>query len=394
MSISSKVKESIERSSWIRKMFEEGARLIKEHGVDNVFDFSLGNPDLDPPDSFYTIMAELTSDKTKGIHGYMSNAGFPDVRETIAKRVSAVQDVRLRQEHIIMTCGAAGGLNVVMKTILNQGEEVIVPRPFFVEYSFYIDNHGGTIVLVDTNSDFSLNSDNIARALNEKTKAVLINSPNNPTGRVYSEEEIRSLADLLDRHSSGIGRPVYLISDEPYREIVYEEKTVPSILKHYSHSIVVTSYSKKLSLAGERIGYIAVNPLCEDSDVLMEGLIMCNRILGFVNAPALMQRLVARLEGSMVAVDVYKKRRDLLTAGLRSAGYEFADPQGAFYLFCKSPDEDDVAFVRHLQKYNILVVPGKGFGGPGYFRIAYCVSEDIIERALPRFREALESWRG
>jgi aspartate aminotransferase len=394
MSISSKVKESIERSSWIRKMFEEGARLIKEHGEDNVFDFSLGNPDLDPPDSFYDIMAELGSDKTKGIHGYMSNAGFPDVRETIAKRVSAVHDVRLQQEHIIMSCGAAGGLNVVMKTILNEGEEVIVPRPFFVEYSFYIDNHGGNIVLVDTNSDFSLNSDNIARALSEKTKAVLINSPNNPTGRVYSEEEIRSLADLLNRHSSGIGRPVYLISDEPYREIVYEDRAVPSILKHYHQSIVVTSYSKKLSLAGERIGYIAINPSCVDGDDLVAGLILSNRILGFVNAPAIMQRLVARLEGTMVAVDVYKKRRDLLAEGLRSAGYDFAEPQGAFYLFCKSPGEDDVAFVKYLQKYNILVVPGKGFGGPGYFRIAYCVSEDIIERALPRFKEALESWQG
>lgn len=389
MSISSKIRDSIEKASWIRKMFEEGARLREEYGEENVFDFSLGNPDPVPPPEVYTIMTELVSERKEGLHGYMPNAGFPDVREAIAGMVAETHGIDIAGRNIVMTCGAAGGLNVVLKTILNPDDQVIVPRPYFAEYGFYIDNHGGRIVLVDTNDDFSLNIQNIKDAINEATAAVLINSPNNPTGRIYSEAEITSLADVL-KSSTDKGRTVYLVSDEPYREIVYENRAVPSILKYYEQSIVVTSYSKSLSIPGERIGYIAINPACREVDSLLSGFILCNRILGFVNAPALMQRLVSRLRGVAVDVSTYKRRRDLLMDGLSDAGYEYTVPQGAFYLFCRSPIEDDVEFVRHLQRYNILAVPGSGFGGPGYFRIAYGVPEGVIKKAIPRFKEALD----
>ena len=389
MSISKEIINSMEKSSWIRKMFETGAELKAKFGAENVFDFSLGNPDVEPPKEFFTEMEKLIKEHPKGIHGYMSNAGFENVRNNIAEKVARDHGVKVGPENIVMTCGAAGGLNTIFKTILNPGEQVIVPKPYFVEYGFYVNNHKGELVLVDTKEDFSLDIENINNAINEKTKAVLINSPNNPTGKIYSEKEIQALARLLDEYSSK-GQTIFLISDEPYREIVYDDVNVPGILEQYNQSIVVTSYSKSLSLPGERIGFIATNPKCKDINLLMNGLILSNRILGFVNAPALMQRVVARLNEVSVKVEIYKARRDLFVEGLKSAGYEFINPEGAFYIFCKSPIEDDVKFVRHLQKYNVLVVPGKGFGGPGYFRISYCISEDIIRKALPKFKQALE----
>jgi len=392
MSISKSIKESMEKSSWIRKMFEEGARLKAEFGAENVFDFSLGNPDLNPPDEFFDILRGFASSGERGVHGYMPNAGFPGVRDTISNKVTRDHGVDINQDCIVMTCGAAGGLNTILKTILNPGEEIIVTVPYFVEYGFYIKNHGGEIVLVKTNDNFSLNVENIREAITEKTKAVLINSPNNPTGRIYSEEEIAYLSDMLREFNSD-ERTIYILADEPYREIVYDDVKVPSILKHYDNSMVVTSYSKSLSLPGERIGYIAVNPSCHEFDELMAGLILSNRILGFVNAPALMQRVVAELTEVSVDVEIYKRKRDLFIEGLSSAGYDYVKPEGAFYIFCKSPSDDDVDFVKHLQKYNILAVPGVGFGGPGYFRLAYCVPEDTIKNSIPKFKEALESYK-
>jgi len=389
MSISTNINAAMEKSSWIRKMFEAGAELKQKHGEENVFDFSLGNPDIEPPAEFYSILEQLISERARGVHGYMPNAGFPDVRGSIAKKVADTHGIEIDGMNIIMTCGAAGGLNVVLKTILDQDEEVIVPKPFFVEYKFYIENHGGRIVMADTNSDFSLNIEKIKDSITEKTKAILINSPNNPTGKVYSENEIESLTALLKNYSDEEGRIMYLISDEPYREIVYDGRKVSSILKFYEHSIVVTSYSKSLSLAGERIGYIAVNPACHEVENFLSGLILCNRISGFVNASAMMQRVVARLTDVTIDTNTYKKRRDIFMDGLTSAGYEFAEPEGAFYIFCRSPIDDDIKFVKHLQDYNILVVPGTGFSGPGYFRISYCVSEDVINRAMPGFKEVL-----
>ncbi|HOQ11274.1 MAG: Aspartate aminotransferase [Spirochaetes bacterium ADurb.Bin218] len=392
MTVSTKIKESIERSSWIRKMFEEGAKLKSQFGAENVFDFSLGNPDLDPPEAFFEVLKKMSLEKKPGVHGYMPNAGFPYVRDAIAKKISREQEVTITGNSIIMTCGAAGGMNVALKTILDPGDEVIVLKPFFAEYGFYISNHNGLMVQVDTAKDFSIDIEAIQRAITEKTRAIIINSPNNPTGKIYSESEIESLCKLLDSKKPG-GRPIFLIADEPYREIAYDGKTVSPILSKYKNAIVINSYSKSLSLPGERIGYIAISPNMEEHDLIMAGLNLCNRILGFVNAPAMMQRIVAELTDSSVAVDIYKKRRDIFAKGLREAGYSFADPEGAFYLFVKTPTEDDVAFIGHLQKFNILAVPGVGFGGPGYMRLAYCVHESVIEKSLPKFKEALETFK-
>lgn len=393
MPASAKIAEFIGRSSWIRKMFEEGARLKKEHGAKNVFDFSLGNPNLEPSKAVKQAMVAAASDMRPGIHGYMPNAGLPEMRATVAEKIRQDEGVAIEESHIVMTVGAGGGLNVVLKTLLSPGEEVICPKPFFVEYVFYADNHGGTIVPVATKSDFSLDLDAIEAAFTPRTAAVLINSPNNPTGRVYSEREIAALAALMDRKGREIGRTVVLVSDEPYRGIIYDGTVVPSILKAYANSIVVTSFSKDLSLAGERLGYIAMNPEIENAALTMDGLVLCNRILGFVNAPAFIQRAVKDVIRDIVDVSVYKRRRDRLHGALTGFGYECVKPEGAFYLFPKSPIPDDVEFVALLQKKLILVVPGTGFWGPGYFRIAYCVSDETIEGALKGFEEALREAR-
>jgi aspartate aminotransferase len=389
MAIARSIIHAIENSSWIRKMFEEGAELKNKFGAENVFDFSLGNPDVEPPTEFFEALKGLSNNRQAGVHGYMPNAGYTDVRTSIAARVSADHNAKLQFNHIIMTCGAAGGLNIIFKTILDPDDEVIVPTPYFVEYGFYTGNHGGKLVPVESNEDFSLNIQAIDKAITDKTKAVLINSPNNPTGKIYKEDEIKNLSKLLLSHCNG-SKVIYLISDEPYREIVYDNIIVPSILLHYPHSIIATSYSKTLSIPGERIGYVAVNPKCDKIEQLMAGMILSNRILGFVNAPAIMQRIVAALNNVAVDVDTYKKRRDMLVEGLKSAGYEFSMPEGAFYIFCKSPLKDEIEFIKHLLKYNVLVVPGRGFGSPGYFRIAYCVSENVIAHAIPKFKQAID----
>lgn len=393
MSISDRIKDSIEKSSWIRRMFEEGAKLKAEFGAENVYDFSLGNPDLEPPAEFFNVLGKISSTRVAGIHGYMPNSGFTDVRNSVAKKIAKEHKLELDGNSVIMTCGAAGGMNIIMKTILDPGDEVIVIKPFFAEYGFYISNHQGVMVQVESSPDFSINTDNIKKAITNKTRAVIINSPNNPTGKIYSESDIENLAALLSSKTTS-GRPIFLISDEPYREIVYDGKTASPVLSKYRNAFVVSSYSKSLSLPGERIGYVAVNPQMTDHALVMAGLNLCNRILGFVNAPALMQRVVSELSEVSVAVDVYKRRRDIFIKGLREAGYNFADPEGAFYLFIKTPTDDDVSFVRHLQKYNILAVPGVGFGGPGYIRLAYCVAEDVIERSIPKFKEALSTFKG
>ncbi len=389
MPTSKKIAESIKRASWIRKMFEEGARLKSEHGAENVFDFSLGNPNVEPVESLKKAIIEAASDRTPGVHGYMPNAGYPDVRGAIASKIREDEGVPINERMIVMTCGAGGALNVVLKTILNPGDEVIIPRPYFVEYGFYVDNHGGQAVTVQSLGDFSLDLAAIEAAITPKTAAVLINSPNNPTGRVYPEYQITELGQLLDRKSSELGRPIVLISDEPYRAIVYDNVTVPSILKSYRNSITVTSFSKDLSIPGERLGYIAVSPAMEELETTIEGLVLSNRILGYVNAPALMQRAVKNCLRCVVDVSVYRRRRDRLYAALTEYGYECEKPEGAFYLFPRSPIPDDIEFVSKLQEKLILTVPGTGFGGPGYFRIAYCVSDGTIEGSLKGFKEAI-----
>ena len=392
MAVSKKIQASIERSSWIRKMFEEGKVRKAKYGEENVFDFSLGNPDLEPPSKFNQILVELVNDPAPGQHGYMPNAGFVKTRQAVADYLNKFNRPRFSAEEIVMTVGAGGALNVVLKTILNPGEEVIIPKPYFVEYNFYLDNHQGVPKLVPTKPDFSLDCDAISAAVTEKTRAILINSPNNPTGKVYRKEELKELADLLSHYSGKFGQPIYLISDEPYRKIIYDGITVPSIFNMYNESFVVTSFSKDLSLPGERIGYVAANPDMSDKDMVIAGLVLCNRVLGYVNAPALMQRAIPFLLRDSVDISIYQKKRDMLCDGLASFGYDFIKPEGAFYLFPRTPIEDDIVFVAALQEENILPVPGTGFGGPGHFRIAYCVSDKVIEKAMPGFEKVMKKF--
>lgn len=393
MTISKKIDAILAKSSWIRKMFEEGARLKALHGNDNVFDFSLGNPNLSPPAAFETALAETIRDLAPGCHSYMPNAGYPFARQAIAGMLAADHGCDVSENDIIMTCGAAGGLNVTLKTILNAGEEVLSPAPYFVEYNFYADNHGGVLKTVATHDDFTLDIEAIAAAVTEKTRAVLINSPNNPTGQIYSEESLVALGNLLTAKSHEFGAVIYLISDEPYRKIVYNGTAVPSIWAAYTESIVVNSFSKDISIPGERIGYIAVGPEVTHKAALLDGMALANRILGFVNAPGLMQRVVAAVKGATVDVAAYARKRELLCNGLADAGYEFITPPGAFYLFPRTPIPDDVKFVRALQEERILTVPGSGFGGPGHMRIAFCVPDDTIVNALPGFKKVIARFK-
>lgn len=393
MTIAKKIETILSKSSWIRKMFEEGTRLKALHGAENVFDFSLGNPNLLPPGDFTKALGDVVEACGTEGHGYMPNTGYPHVRRAVADYLTGEQEVAVTENDVIMTCGAAGALNVILKTILDPGDEIITPAPYFVEYSFYADNHGGVLKTVATKPDFTLDLDAIAAAINEKTKAVLINSPNNPTGQVYSKESLEALGALLEEKGGQFNRTIYMISDEPYRKIAFDGIRVPSIFKCYGQSIVATSYSKDISIPGERIGFIAVNPQAEFKAELIAGMGLSNRILGFVNAPALMQRVMAKLQGKSVDISVYARKRDLLCKGLAECGYEFTRPSGAFYLFPRAPIADDVEFVRALQEELILVVPGSGFGGPGHFRIAFCVEDDTIVRAMPGFKRAIEKFK-
>ena len=393
MAMAKKIEGFITQSSWIRRMFEEGIRLKQEFGAGNVYDFSLGNPNVEPPEEFRQALREVAAADIPGKHAYMPNAGYPETRRAVADYLFREQGVAITAEQVVMTVGAGGALNVVFKTILDPGDEVLIPTPFFVEYRFYVDNGGGITVTVPTREDFSLDLTAIEAAINKNTKAVLINSPNNPTGRVYDVASLEGLAAVMRRKSGDYGRTIYLVSDEPYRDIVYDGVRVPGIMKLYGHSILVFSYSKSLSLSGERIGYIAVHPECEDAADLMGGLVLCNRMLGFVNAPALMQRVIARLQGVNVDAGIYKRKRDLLCEGLASVGYEVSKPEGAFYLFQKTPIADDVAFVRALQEERILAVPGSGFGGPGFIRIAYCVDDATINNAMAGFGRVLNKFK-
>ncbi|MDH3392593.1 MAG: pyridoxal phosphate-dependent aminotransferase [Desulfobulbaceae bacterium] len=389
MSISLKMREYAERSSWIRRMFEAGALLKGRYGAENVFDFSLGNPDLPPPPRFGEVLREVAGQSGSGRHGYMANNGYLDVREKVAARVSNEQGMVVGGDGILMTCGAAGGLNVIMKAILDPGDEVVIIAPFFVEYHFYVDNHGGIARVASSAEDFSLDLDAIKGVLSARTKAIIINSPNNPTGQIYSAAELAALGELLADAGREYGTTIYMVADEPYRKIVYAGHEVPGVFPAYENSIVVSSWSKDLSLPGERIGYVAVHPQCEEREALLGAMTLANRILGFVNAPALMQRVVSELQDVSVDCSIYERRRDAFCGILSEAGYDFVPPKGAFYLFPKSPLADDVDFVALLQEEKILAVPGRGFGMPGYFRLAFCVEDDVITRSAPGFAKAM-----
>lgn len=398
MPVSETIRKDLERSSWIRRMFEEGRRLKERFGEDRVWDFSLGNPDVEPPPEFRIALRELADSGEKGLHSYMPNAGYLFTRESCARKASRDHAMNVGADGIVMTVGAAGALNVALKTILNPGDEVIVIRPYFAEYRFYIKNHGGVMIDVPSAADFSPDPDAIARVLTPDTAALIINTPNNPSGHIYPRADIEALATVLAKHGKACGRLPFLLVDEPYRELVYDGAVTPPVMDAYAETIVAYSYSKSLSLPGERIGYLAVSPACADRKILMDGLSMSNRALGYVNAPALMQRILVKLEGCTADTTSYRIRRGLISGIVGKAGIEFARPEGAFYLFCRvpsgGPSADDVDFVMHLKRHNILGVPGIGFGCPGWFRLSYCVAESVIRGSAAAFEAAVAAWRG
>ncbi len=394
MTIASKMTAAIQSSSWIRRMFEEGAELKARLGADNVYDFTLGNPDLEPPDAVKAALLEAVQDTRPGLHSYMPNAGLPAARQALAEHLAGLHKLTFAPEDIIMTCGAAGALNVILKALLDPWEEVIILAPFFPEYLFYIENHGGVARVVQTDNNFLPLVQEVEQAINDHTRAVIINSPNNPTGQIYDEAMLQSLGQVLAEGSARFGRPIYLINDEPYRRLVYDNVSLPSIFQAYPESLVATSFSKDLSLPGERIGYIALNPQAQARTELMAGMILANRILGYVNAPALMQRVITKLTQTSVDIAPYSRRRELFSRILGEIGYDFIKPKGAFYLFPRSPLADDVAFVQELKKENILAVPGRGFGRPGYFRLAFCVPESTIAGAASGFAKAFSRVSG
>jgi aspartate aminotransferase len=387
MPIAEKMVKMVEGMAMVKQMFEEGARLKGEHGPDNVFDFSLGNPDVPPPAEFKKVLKDLVNDDSLG-HGYTPNPGYPQVREAVADYLSKEHHVTLPPDMIVMTVGAAGALNDVLKALLNPGEEIMTPAPYFVGYQHYAFVANAVIKAVPTDASFHLDISAIENALGEKTRVLLINSPNNPTGAVYTAAELTALGDVLNRVSKKFGRRIYLVADEPYRKIAYGV-TVPSVFQAYPHTVAVSSYSKELSLAGERIGYLAVHPEAEDARLIAGAATVINTML-CVNAPSLLQLAVAQLQGVHVDVSIYRRRRDLLCQGLAEIGYEFNVPDGAFYLFPKSPIEDDVKFVNMLKEELILAVPGVGFDAPGYFRLSYAVPDATITGSMPGFKRAFD----
>lgn len=386
----------VKGSSVIRAMFEEGNRLSKIYGRENVYDFSLGNPNVSAPKEVNeAILDVINNEESTLVHGYMSNAGFEDVREAIADSINKKYDTSFNASNIIMTVGAAGGLNTILKTLLNPGDEVICFAPFFSEYKNYVSNFGGKLVVVPANTkDFMPNFDEFIRLINNKTKAVIINNPNNPTGVIYGEDVIQRLSDILNSKAKELSTDIYIISDEPYRELAYDGATVPYITKYYNNTIVGYSYSKSLSLPGERIGYLVIPDELTDSSEVKMAASVATRILGYVNAPSLMQRVIKKTLDVDLSknIAIYDKNRKALYEGLTKLGFECVKPQGAFYLFVKSPVEDENEFCNLAKKYNILMVPATSFGCKGYVRIAYCVSYDTIINSLPSFEKLAKEY--
>ncbi|UCB42731.1 MAG: pyridoxal phosphate-dependent aminotransferase [Dehalococcoidales bacterium] len=392
MGMSSQVRENMLRGSWVRRMFEEGILLKERHGDGNVFDLSLGNPVMEPPAGFRRELEKIVGQPQPGMHRYMSNAGYEETRAAVAAQLSRDTGLDFTAGDIVMTCGAAGGLNVVLKTILDPGDEVIVVAPYFVEFLNYIENHGGVARVVQAGGNFLPSLDKLEAVLGPKTKAVILNSPNNPTGVVYDDDLLHGMAGLVQRKEREYGTQVYLLSDEAYCRLIYDGLEFPVLLRHHLRSFIVRSHSKDLALPGERIGFVAVHPNCDDKQDVVDGLVFCNRILGFVNAPALMQNIVGHLQGVTVSIADYERRRDLLYNGLVGMGYSMVKPGGAFYVFPKIPIDDDVAFVRELQEHLVLVVPGSGFGTPGYFRASFCVDDSTIEGSFDGFRKIAQKY--
>lgn len=394
--IAEKMKSYVENSSVIRAMFEEGAKMAAVYGAENVYDFSLGNPNVAAPVQVRQAIEEIiTGEDPVMVHGYMSNAGFEDVRSAVAASLNRRFQTTFHEENIIMTVGAAGGMNVIFRTILNPGDEVLTFAPYFGEYRAYVSNYDGILKAVEPNTQsFQPDLEKFERMITAKTKAVIVNSPNNPTGVVYSEETIVRLSDILRRKQEELQTVIYLVTDEPYRELAYDGVTVPFVTKYYANTIVGYSFSKSLSLPGERIGYLVIPDQVSDSDQVIAAANVANRILGYVNAPSLFQRVIGKCIDAKVDVQYYDKNRQTLYNGLKKCGFSCIKPEGAFYLFVKSPVEDETIFVEAAKKYHILIVPGSSFACPGYVRIAYCVSLETIENALPYFEKLAQEFFG
>ena len=388
MAISRKVREQMKNSSWIRKMFEEGIELRSIHGPENVFDLSLGNPLLEPPAEFKAEISRLINEDTPNTHRYMPNAGFPEVRASVAEVLAEESGTPFTGDEILMTVGAAGAINTILRSILDKDDEVVLIAPFFAEYIFYVEHQTGVSKVANCDENWLPNIESLETTIGPKTRAVIINSPNNPTGVIYPESSIKAISAVIQRAEEKFGTEIYLISDEPYRKLIYTDTPYPFIFGHHPRSIVATSHSKDLGLAGERIGYIAVNPVDPGKADLLDALNFSIRTLGFVNAPALMQRVVAGIQRATVDIDIYRNKRDLLYNALTKIGYKCVKPDGAFYVFPKSPMPDDTEFVAQLQKELVLVVPGVGFGTPGFFRASYCVDDWVIQGAIAGFEKA------
>ena len=382
----------MEQGSWIRKMFEEGISLKRQFGEENVFDLSLGNPVIDPPQEFFSKLKSIADNPISGMHRYMPNAGLLETREAVAGQLTDETMIAFTANEIIMTCGAGGALNVVMKTLMDPGDEFVIFAPFFVEYHFYADNHGGSCKVVPPDRNFLPDLDAFRDAVTPKTRGVLINSPINPTGVLYSSEVLSNLCEIIREKEEEYGTKIYLVSDEPYRRLIFDNLKYPHIFDHHVRSIVATSHSKDLALPGERIGYIAIHPDCPDKQEIIDGMVFCNRTLGFVNAPALAQHLVTSLQSVTVDVGLYERKRNFLYSKLTDMGYSVVRPQGAFYMFPKAPIDDDVEFVDKLKEERVLAVPGTGFGLPGYFRLSYCLKDETIEGALPGLSKAISQY--
>ena len=385
VSIASNVRRHMADSSWIRRMFELGIALKRERGEENVFDLSLGNPVMEPPEEFHAELLRLVQARTPGAHRYMPNAGYPETRAAVAASLADETGLPYGVEHILMTVGAGGGINVAVHALCDPGDEVIVFAPYFAEYLFYAANHGASAVVVGCGPGFTPDLAELESKMTPRTKAVLLNSPNNPSGAVYDEAFVAQLADVLERRGAELGTEVYLISDEPYRRIIFDGRRYAFPQLAYRRTITATSHSKDLALPGERIGYLAVAPDCPDAGELMDAFVFCSRVLGFVNAPALMQHVVSALQGVTIDVEDYRRKRDFLYDGLTRAGYRVFKPGGAFYMFPESPVPDELQTVEALQRHGVLVVPGRGFGLPGHFRISFCVEQRVLDGAMPGF---------
>ncbi|MBN1692849.1 MAG: pyridoxal phosphate-dependent aminotransferase [Dehalococcoidales bacterium] len=384
MSVSERVKKGMEVGSWIRRMFEEGIAMKKKFGPKNVYDLSLGNPVMEPPPEFKREIKRLADHPFKGMHGYMENAGYPETRAAVGAQLSKETGLKITEKDVIMAVGAAGAINVALKTILDPGDEVIVFIPWFVDYFNYIENHDGVVKPLPTDENFMPRLDVLEANIGPRTKALLIDSPNNPTGVLYSAELLKKIGEILRKKEAEYGTEIFIVSDEPYKKILYDGLEYPSPLNFHRHSIVCTSHSKDLSIAGERIGYIALHPDCTHHDDMIKGMVFCTRVLGFINAPAFLQNVVTRIQDVTIPVSEYRRNRDFIYNNLVRMGYTVNKPQGAFYIFPKCPIEDDVAFVHDLQnEHHVLTVPGVAFGIHGYFRLVYCVEHELLEKCMP-----------